>query len=73
MRNCRRDVIRRLVAKNVAKQFMTRFVDATKPVQHALSTRGCESIAHVVQVMTQIAQCSQSMVLELSTWCPGGP
>ena len=47
------DVIRRLVAKTLAKQFMTRFEDATKPFQCALSTRaGCESIAHVVQVMT---------------------
>ena len=47
------DVIRRLVAKTLAKQFMTRFEDATKPFQYALSTRaGCESIAHVVQVMT---------------------
>ena len=47
------DVIRRLVAKTLAKQFMTRFEDATKTFQYALSTRaGCESIAHVVQVMT---------------------
>ena len=47
------DVIRRLVAKTLAKQFVTRFEDATKPFQYALSTRaGCESIAHVVQVMT---------------------
>ena len=47
------DIIRRLVAKTLAKQFMTRFEDATKPFQYALSTRaGCESIAHVVQVMT---------------------
>ena len=47
------DVIRRLVAKTLAKQFMTRFKDATKPFQYTLSTQaGCESIAHVVQVMT---------------------
>ena len=39
--------------QKLAKQFMTRFEDATKPFQYALSTRaGCESIAHVVQVMT---------------------
>ena len=32
---------------------MMRFKDATKPLQYALSTRAeCESIAHVVQVMT---------------------
>ena len=32
---------------------MTKFEDATKPFQYALSSRaGCESIAHVVQVMT---------------------
>ena len=42
-----------LVAKTLAKQFMTRFEDASKPFQYALWTRaGCESIAHVVQVMT---------------------
>ena len=41
------------MAKTLAKQFMTRFEDATKPFQHALSTRvECQSIAHVVQVMT---------------------
>ena len=45
------DVIRRLVAKTMAKQFMARFETATKPFQYALATRaGCESIAHAVQV-----------------------
>ena len=39
------DVIRWL-AKTMSQQFMARFEDATKPFQHALSTRaGCESIA----------------------------
>ena len=45
------DVIRRLVAKTMAKQFMARFEIATKPFQCALATRaGCESIALAVQV-----------------------
>ena len=40
------DVVRRLVAKTMAKQFMTRFEAATKPFQCALATRaGSESIA----------------------------
>ena len=49
------DVVRRLVAKTMAKQFVTRFETATKPFQHALATRaGCESIAHAVQVVTDM-------------------
>ena len=49
------DVVRRLFAKTMAKQFMTRFETATKPYQYALATRaGCESIAHAVQVVTDM-------------------
>ena len=49
------DVVRRLVAKTMAKQLMTRFEAATKPFQHALATRaGSESIAHAVQVATDM-------------------
>ena len=42
------DVIRRLVvAKTMAKQFITKFEATTKPFQYALATReGSESIAH---------------------------
>ena len=47
------DVIRRLVAKTMAKQFMARFETATKPFQYALATRAvCENIAHAVQLAT---------------------
>ena len=50
------DVIRRFVAKTMAKQFMARFETATKPFQYALATRaGCESIAHAVQVASDRA------------------
>ena len=49
------DVIRKLVVKTITKQFMTRFEDATKPFQYALSTRArCESMAHVAQVMADM-------------------
>ena len=49
------DVVRRLVAKTMAKQFMTKFEAATKPFQYALATRaGSESIAHAVQVVTDM-------------------
>ena len=40
------DVVRRLIAKTMAMQFMTRFETATKPFHYA----GCESIAHAAQV-----------------------
>ena len=37
------DVMRRRVAKTLSQQFTARFENATKPFQHALSTRaGCE-------------------------------
>ena len=49
------DVVRRLVAKTMAKQFMTRFEAATKPFKYALATRaGSDSIAHAVQVVTDM-------------------
>ena len=45
--------MRRLIAKTMSDQMMTRFETATKPFQYALSTRaGCESIAHIVQSAT---------------------
>ena len=47
------DVVRRLIAKTMSDQMMTRFETATKLFQYALSTRaGCESIAHIVQSAT---------------------
>ena len=71
------DVIRRLVEKTLAKQHMTRFdVPPSLPNTQSRPSQGCKSMAHVVQVMTdrtQIAQCSPSVVLKLSIWCPGGP
>ena len=49
------DVVRRLVAKTMAKQFMTKFEAATKPFQYALATRAeSESIAHAVQVVSDM-------------------
>ena len=46
-------VVRCLIAKTMSDQMMARFETATKPFQHALSTRaGCESITHIVQTAT---------------------
>ena len=42
------DVLRRLVARTIAKQVIEKVEAATAPFQYALSTKaGCECIAHV--------------------------
>ena len=58
------DVVRRLVAKTMAEQFMTKFEAATKPLQYALATRaGSESIAQCKWSLTWTPelQCYRSM------------
>ena len=45
------DIVRRLVAKTIAKQFAKKAEVATAPFQYALSTKaGCECVAHVAHV-----------------------
>ena len=47
------DVLRRLVARTMAKQMAVRVEAATAPFQYALTTKaGCESVAHILQSMT---------------------
>ena len=47
------DIIRRLVARTIAKQFAKKAEAATAPFQYALSTKaGCECVAHIVQALT---------------------
>ena len=47
------DVLRRLVARTMAKQMAVRVEKATAPHQYALTTKaGCESVAHILQSMT---------------------
>ena len=47
------DVLRRLVARTMAKQMAARVEAATAPFQYALTTKaGCESVAHILQSMT---------------------
>ena len=47
------DVLRRLVARTMAKQMTVRVEAATAPFQYALTTKaGCESVAHILQSMT---------------------
>ena len=49
-----RDVIRRLVARTMARQLLEAVLAATAPFQHALSTRaGCECVAHALQSMCE--------------------
>ena len=47
------DIIRRLVARTMAKQVAKKAEKATAPFQYALSTKaGCECIAHILQALT---------------------
>ena len=47
------DIVRRLVARTIAKQFAKRAEVATALFQYALSTKaGCECVAHIVQALT---------------------
>ena len=47
------DIIRRLVARTMAKQIAKKVEAATAPFQYALKTKaGCECVAHVLQTLT---------------------
>ena len=49
------DIFRRLVARTIAKQISKRVEAATAPFQYALKTKaGCESVAHVLQTLTDL-------------------
>ena len=49
------DIIRRLVARSIAKQITKKVEAMTAPFQHALSTKaGCECVAHILQSMTDL-------------------
>ena len=49
------DVLRRLVARTIAKQYAEAAEKATAPFQYALRTRaGCECVAHVLQTLTDL-------------------
>ena len=47
------DIVRRLVAKTIARRIRVQVEKATAPFQYALSTRaGCECIAHALQALS---------------------
>ena len=49
------DFFRRLVSRNLAKQFSKQAEDATALFQYALKTRaGCECVAHIIQSLTEL-------------------
>ena len=49
------DIIRRLVARTIAKQIAREAEEATAPHQHALNTKaGCECVAHILQTLTDL-------------------
>ena len=49
------DILRRLVARTIAKQVSKQAEAATAPFQYALSTKaGCECVAHILQTLTDL-------------------
>ena len=49
------DILRRLVARTIAKQVSKQVEAATAPFQYALSTKaGCECVAHILQTSTDL-------------------
>ena len=49
------DVMRRLVARTMAKQVAKKAEEATAPFQYALTTKaGCECVAHILQTITDL-------------------
>ena len=47
------DILRRFVARTIAKQVAKEAEQATAPFQYTLSTKaGCECVAHIIQTMT---------------------
>ena len=50
------DILRRLVARTIARQIAKKVEAATAPFQYALSTKaGCECVAHVLQSLTDLS------------------
>ena len=51
------DILRRLVARTMAKQIAKKVEETTDPFQHALTTKaGCECVAHILQTLTELNQ-----------------
>ena len=49
------DILRRLVARTIAKHISEKVEVATAPFQYALETKaGCECVAHVLQTLTDL-------------------
>ena len=49
------DILRRMVARTMARQFSKKVEVATAPFQYALSTKaGCECVAHILQTVTNL-------------------
>ena len=61
------DIMRRLVARTMAKALGTKFQEATAPYQYPLTTwSGCESVAHVLQGLTDLDREANSDVCRRS-------
>ena len=51
------DILRRFVARTMAKQIARKVEETTAPFQYALTTKaGCECVAHIVQTLTELNQ-----------------
>ena len=58
------EILRRLIARSIAKQMPKSVEAATAPFQYALSTKaGCECVAHILQTLTD--QDGQATVLSI--------
>ena len=51
------DILRRLVARTMAKQIAKKVEETKAPFQYALTTKaGCECVAHILQTLTELNQ-----------------
>ena len=50
------DILRRMVARTLAKQISKKVEEATAPFEYTLSTKaGCECVAHILQSLTDLS------------------
>ena len=61
------DILRRLVARTMAKQIAKKVEEITAPFQYALTTKaGCECVAHISQTLTELNQ--ETTIISLMAW-----
>ena len=64
------DILRRMVARTMAKQVEKKVETATALFQYALSTKaGCECVAHMLQSITDVDPAGGNHHLNRRRWC----